>query len=94
MTILESFLNIVDPFKIYRKYVIRPLVDIGLAVLGNYKEKTQDSMSSIRDIILRVAIGLFAGAIITWTAVFMYIAFYYAYMPTVAHMRPVHMQLK
>lgn len=92
--LIQLAINIFDPFKIYRKYVIKPLVDVGLVALGTYKEKTQDSMTSARELILRIAFSFFAAAVIIWTAIFMYVAFYYAYMPTVAHMRPVYMQFQ
>lgn len=40
--------------------------------------------------------GIFSMIIITivWVSIFLYIAFYYAYMPSLMFSRPVHMQFK
>lgn len=91
---MKLALNVVDPFKIYRNYIIGPIFDIFYAAIDGYKARTKDSVSSVKDVVLKVAVGIFAAAIIIWTAIFMYIAFYYGYMPAVAHMRPVYMQFK
>ena len=32
--------------------------------------------------------------VILWIAVFLYVSFYYAYMPTVSHVRPVFLLFK
>lgn len=94
MGLIDVFMNIIDPFKIYRKYIFKPFFELFFTLLSHYRSKTKNGMTSARGIILRTAIIIFCAAIIIWTAIFMYIAFYYAYMPSVAHMRPVYMQFQ
>lgn len=40
--------------------------------------------------------SLFTMIVVTivWVSIFLYIAFYYAYMPSLMYTRPVHMQFK
>lgn len=87
-------LNIVDPFKIGRNYFVKPAFNLASHLYEETLEKTKNGVLSVRDIILRVIILLAAIVIVLWTAGFMYVAFYYAYMPSIAHTRPVHMQFK
>lgn len=40
----------------------------------------------------RATLLTLGAAALIWTAVFMYLTFYYTYMPAVEHVHPVHMQ--
>lgn len=108
----------IDPFKIGRNYIVKPLFNLASNLYEETLEKTKNGVLSVRDIILRVIIILMAIVIILWTAGFMYVvsilfwswigvwkneslwcnnyfqAFYYAYMPSITHTRPVHIQFK
>lgn len=55
-------------------------------------EKTRTESPTARDIALRTTFITFAAAIIIWVSIFMYITFYYTYMPAIEHLRPVHIQ--
>ncbi|XP_063707850.1 seipin [Culicoides brevitarsis] len=94
MSMINLFLTVIDPFKVGRRYVIRPAFNLASNLYEETLEKTKNGVLSVRDIILRVIILLLAIVIVLWTAGFMYVAFYYAYMPSIAHTRPVHMQFK
>lgn len=94
ISIFNLFLTIIDPFKIGRNYMLKPAFNLASNLYEETLEKTKNGVLSVRDIILRVIILLLAIVIVLWTAGFMYVAFYYAYMPSIAHTRPVHMQFK
>lgn len=82
------------PFELLRGYIIQPMRDRTQATYDDYKNRTAQGVVSLREIIIKLAILALAAAVIIWMAVFMYIAFYYTYMPAIAHIRPVHMQFK
>lgn len=92
MGIIAFFLAL--PFEIFRGYIIQPVLNKTQPTYDDYKERTKQGVISAREIMIKFMILALASAIIIWMAVFMYIAFYYTYMPAVAHIRPVHMQFK
>ncbi|GAB0086172.1 Seipin [Sergentomyia squamirostris] len=90
----KMIVNFVDPFGIIRGYVVKPASDFAFSLFVHYKNRTAEGVNNVRELILKILIVLFAIAVVAWTAIFMYITFYYTYMPAIAHMRPVHMQFK
>lgn len=78
------------PFELLRGYIIQPMHN----TYDDYKNRTKQGVLSVREVVIKLAILALAAAVIIWMAVFMYIAFYYTYMPAIAHIRPVHMQFK
>lgn len=93
-------INLVDPFGLLRKVVVQPALGTA-ALFGFYNERTEnDSCSgeqnnaSARDIAVKATFLAFATAVIIWMSIFMYIAFYYTYMPAIEHIRPVHIQFE
>lgn len=82
------------PFELLRGYIIQPVVDRTQNTYDDYKFRTKQGVISARELVIKLAILALAAALIIWMAVFMYIAFYYTYMPAIAHTRPVHMQFK
>ncbi|XP_031839595.1 lipid droplet biogenesis associated protein seipin [Nomia melanderi] len=58
------------------------------------QKKTTRSVQSARHVILSGGIIMISGIFIIWLSVFLYTAFYYAYMPSMSHVRPVHLQFK
>ncbi|KAM3968917.1 lipid droplet biogenesis associated protein seipin [Aphomia sociella] len=91
---LRSFFGYINPFRIFRQYVSLPVeVFVSRQYLG-YKKRTEDGISSAKEILFRAGIiTVFLTAII-WVSIFMYVVFYYTYMPNVTHARPVHLQFK
>lgn len=94
MGITSLFATFIDPFGIIRKLIFNPILDITNSAFTHYKEKTTEGVTSARGIAIKLTVIALAAAIIIWTSVFMYIAFYYTYMPAIGHIRPVHMQFK
>lgn len=93
LTVISNvLLTLVDPFQIGRNYVLHPVWNLLQDYYKDTKEKTHSGLLSARDLIFRLIIVLFAFGIILSTAVFMYICFYYTYVPLKAHARPAHMQ--
>lgn len=82
------------PLNIFRCYVVHPIAVKTQNTYEDYKLRTTQGVVSAREILLKFSIVALAAAIIIWLAIFMYIAFYYTYMPAIAHIRPVHMQFK
>lgn len=91
---LAALLRVLDPFGIVRNYIVQPFVDFLCALYVHYRERTVTQVDNLRDILVRLGVVLFVVACVSWTAIFMYVTFYYVYMPQIAHMRPVHMQYK
>lgn len=89
-----SLLSFLNPFTVLRQYVRRPIEAFLVNQYMGYKKKTDDSISSVKELVYRVAIiTLFITAIL-WISIFMYVGFYNIYMPNVTHVRPVHFQFK
>lgn len=82
------------PFELLHAYIIHPILQRTQLTYDDYKNRTKDGVVSAREIFIKLLILALAAAVIIWMAVFMYIAFYYTYMPAIAHIRPVHMQFK
>lgn len=82
------------PLNIFRCYVVHPIAVKTQKTYEEYKVRTAQGAVSAREILFKFSILALAAAIIIWLAIFMYIAFYYTYMPPIAHIRPVHMQFK
>lgn len=76
------------------RYFFKPAFDRANERYESYKNRTQEGVTSAKELAFKLAVVTLAAVVIIWLAVFMYIAFYYTYMPSVAHIRPVHMQFK
>ncbi|XP_059616720.1 seipin [Phlebotomus argentipes] len=94
MGLYRMLLNLVDPFGVIRNFIVKPANDFAFSLFLHYKHRTAEGVNNVRELLLKALIVFFAGAVVIWTAVFMYITFYYTYMPAIAHMRPVHMQFE
>jgi seipin len=59
--------------------------------INNYRQRTIDEL---RDLIFKGGVVALVAAVIIWVAIFVYVAFYYTYMPSISHVRAVHLQFK
>ncbi|CAH0546142.1 unnamed protein product [Brassicogethes aeneus] len=59
-----------------------------------YKKRTKSGVNSIRDILFRGTVIALITAVLVWLSIFMYVAFYYVYVPTISHERPVFLKFK
>ncbi|XP_015593884.1 seipin [Cephus cinctus] len=60
----------------------------------NVQKKTSEGVQSARDAVFRGGILLVSAILVVWVSIFLYTAFYYAYMPSMSYVRPVHLQFK
>lgn len=56
------------------------------------KQKTFDGVEVVWENVLRGGVLALIIATIVWIAIFLYVMFYYLYMPSMSHIRPVHLQ--
>ncbi|XP_033180429.1 seipin isoform X1 [Bombus impatiens] len=62
--------------------------------LFHVQNKTKRGAQSARDVLISGGIIIISGIVIVWLSVFLYTAFYYAYVPSISYVRPVHLQFK
>ncbi|KAJ8891797.1 hypothetical protein PR048_004351 [Dryococelus australis] len=62
--------------------------------IQQYKRTTSSGVQNLRELLFNSGIVALIASVIVWLAVFLYVAFYYTYMPTMSHIRPVHLQFK
>lgn len=78
----------------FREFVRRPVEAFIQQQYLGYKKRTEKGINSIKEILFRAGIITVFVSAILWLSIFMYVVFYYTYMPNVTHMRPVHLQFK
>jgi seipin len=59
--------------------------------INDYRQRTVDE---IRELVLKAGVVTLVAAVIIWVSIFLYVAFYYTYMPSISHVRPVHLQFQ
>ncbi|KAI8433617.1 hypothetical protein MSG28_015636 [Choristoneura fumiferana] len=89
-----ALLNYVNPFRMFRELVRRPIEAFILQQYLGYKKRTEKGINSVKELVYRAGIVTVFVTAILWLSIFMYVVFYYTYMPNVTHMRPVHLQFK
>lgn len=94
MQLGSLLLTILDPFKIIRNYLLKPLAVTGVVLAEEYKRKTNAGVESTKNIILRLIVVVLVGFSIVWASIFMYAYFYYSYMPTVSHVKNVYLNYR
>lgn len=89
-----ALVNYFNPFWVFRNYIRIPVEAVVCHQILNYKIKTDKGINKTKELLYKIGIiAVFCSAIL-WMSIFMYVAFYYTYMPNVAHVRPVHLQFK
>ncbi|XP_072747088.1 seipin [Anoplolepis gracilipes] len=58
------------------------------------RRTTRKSVQSAKDTVFRGGIIVISAILVVWLSIFIYTAFYYAYMPSMSYMRPVNMNFK
>ncbi|XP_066597965.1 seipin [Prorops nasuta] len=58
------------------------------------QKKTTEGVKTAKDAVFRGGIIIISIVLIVWLSIFLYTVFYYAYMPSMSYMRPVHLQFK
>ncbi|XP_050451147.1 seipin [Cataglyphis hispanica] len=60
----------------------------------NIRRTTRKGVQSAKDTVFRGGIIIISVLLIIWLSIFLYTAFYYAYMPSMSYVRPVNMNFK
>lgn len=94
MQLGSLILTVLDPFKIIRKYLLKPLAVTGIAYAEEYKRRTNAGVQSTKSILLKLIAAVLVGFSIVWASIFMYAYFYYTYMPTVSHVKDVYLNYR
>ncbi|XP_053669998.1 seipin [Anopheles nili] len=92
--VVGLLLMILDPFKIVRNYFIRPIATLGLAAAEEYKARKEKSVNTTKNVFLKLFIVVLVGFSVVWASIFLYLYFYYSYMPSVLHLKDVHLNLR
>ncbi|KAB0803570.1 hypothetical protein PPYR_00540 [Photinus pyralis] len=92
---LSTFWFIVrHPKQFYKTKVSGPLIKFVYETVQLYRLRTRKGIDSVRELFLRGTIVAAATSVLVWLSIFMYMAFYYVYVPTISHERPVFLQFK
>ncbi|XP_055608525.1 seipin [Uranotaenia lowii] len=94
MKLGQLLLTIMDPFKLIRNYLLKPLAITGIEFAEEYKRKTNASVRSTKNVLLRLIVAVLLGFSVVWASIFMYAYFYYSYMPTVSHVKDVFLSYR
>lgn len=82
------------PTEFYRQKFKLPLVKFVHNTIQLYTTKTQNGVQNIREVLLKGIVVAFITSLLVWLSIFMYAAFYYAYVPAVSHEKPVYIQFR
>nr|XP_033321529.1 seipin [Megalopta genalis] len=74
--------------------LISRLLELANRKWFSVQKKTTRSVQSAKHVILSGGMIIITGILIIWLSVFLYTAFYYAYMPNMSYVRPVHLQFR
>ncbi|XP_011300068.1 seipin [Fopius arisanus] len=60
----------------------------------NFQKQTSESVQLTQIALFRGGVIFITSVVVVWISIFLYTAFYYAYMPSMLHMRPVHLEFE
>lgn len=83
-----------QPREYYRSRFKLPLIKFVYGTAELYKRRTKTGVNNIREVIFRGTVVALSTALLVWLSIFMYVAFYYAYVPTILHEHPVYLQFR
>ncbi|XP_057366910.1 seipin-like [Daphnia carinata] len=61
-------------------------------VIDDYRKRALLAAFSFKDLVYRLFAFLLTTSFILWLSVFIYVTFYYSYVPAISHIRPVHLE--
>lgn len=62
--------------------------------LFNAKQQTTQNVQLMQIAFFKAGFIVISSIVIVWISIFLYTAFYWAYMPSMIHMRPVHLEFE
>ncbi|XP_011256069.1 seipin isoform X2 [Camponotus floridanus] len=74
------------PFSILSRYITKRWFKV--------QTTTRRNVQSAKDTILHGSVIVISSILVIWLSIFLYTAFYYAYMPSMSYVRPVNMNFK
>ncbi|KAK9885816.1 hypothetical protein WA026_013688 [Henosepilachna vigintioctopunctata] len=89
-----AFFCVTSPRKFVRERIKLPLAKFVYDTVALYKTRAKTGVNNIRDILFRGTIVALVTALLVWLSIFMYVAFYYVYVPAIAHNKPVYLQFR
>lgn len=90
---MKEFVTL-GPREFIRVKIKQPVTKFVYDTVSLYKIRTQQGVNNVRELVVRGIIVAIVTALLVWLAVFMYIGFYYAYVPVVSHERPVYLRFR
>nr|CAH7756774.1 unnamed protein product [Callosobruchus chinensis] len=90
---ITSFVKLGPREYVRQKYKL-PLVKFIHDTVNLYKSRTKAGVHNVREVLFRGTVLALITALLVWLSVFMYVAFYYVYVPTESHERPVFLKFK
>ncbi|XP_023020687.1 lipid droplet biogenesis associated protein seipin isoform X1 [Leptinotarsa decemlineata] len=90
---IGCFLRLGPRQYIRQKFKI-PLVKFIHDTIDLYKSRTKAGVNNVREILFRGTVVALITALLVWLSILMYVAFYYVYVPTISHERPVFLKFK
>lgn len=88
------FLCATSPRRFVRERIKLPLAKFVYDTVDLYKSRTKKGVNNLREILFRGSIVALLTALIVWLSIFMYVAFYYVYVPTITHEKPVYLTFR
>lgn len=82
------------PREFFRQRFKLPVIKFLYDTVQLYKSRTSKGLNNARDILFRGIVVAFVTSLLVWLSIFMYVAFYYAYVPRISHERPVYVQFE
>jgi len=79
------------PREIFRSRVILPLAKLVDDTFDVFQSKAKAGLYTTKDVVLRGSVIAFIVSLLVCLSVFMYLAFYFTYVPAVAHEKSVHL---
>ncbi|KAF5279492.1 hypothetical protein FQA39_LY05602 [Lamprigera yunnana] len=82
------------PKTFYKSNILTPTVKFVFDTVQLYKRRTTQGINNVKEILLRGTIVAAITALLVWLSIFMYLSFYYVYVPTISYERPAFIQFK
>uniref|UniRef100_A0A182RYB7 Seipin n=1 Tax=Anopheles funestus TaxID=62324 RepID=A0A182RYB7_ANOFN len=94
MGLVGLLLMVLDPFRIIRNYIFKPIATFSLAAAEEYKARKEKSVNTTKNVFLKLFVVVLVGFSVVWASIFLYLYFYYSYMPSVLHVKDVHLNIR
>lgn len=62
--------------------------------IDGYRRRFFSTAFSFKDVVYRLFAFVVTASLILWLSVFLYVSFYYSYVPVISYTRPVHFDFK